>query len=292
MPKANVNGTLIHYHVHGRGTPIIFIHPPLLNRAVFRYQEVQLADTFQIITFDIRGHGFSPPTGAPLTYPLIVEDMKALLDHLNIRKAYVCGYSTGGSIALEMMLTYPERVRGSILLGGMSELSDWVVKAELALAVRLAKMNMKTTLALSIARGNGDLPETFHNLYYEAIRGDVRHWQQYYEESMKYNCTKQLGGIHHPVLLIYGSKDNRFRAHGNQLHRLLPNATLARIPEVAHNIPTKAPDAFHDLLTKWVMQHELQAAEQGESHVDRNLLRKAMDYELDIPEEILEDYRM
>jgi pimeloyl-ACP methyl ester carboxylesterase len=101
MPKANVNGTILHYHVHGRGTPIVFIHPPLLNRAVFRYQEVQLTDPFQVITFDIRGHGFSPPSETPLTYTLIAEDIKALLDHLNIRQAYLCGYSTGGGIALE-----------------------------------------------------------------------------------------------------------------------------------------------------------------------------------------------
>ncbi|MCI3919982.1 alpha/beta hydrolase [Paenibacillus sp. TRM 82003] len=290
MPKANVNGTVLHYHVHGRGTPIVFIHPPLLNRAVFRYQEVQLADPFQVVTFDIRGHGFSPASEAPLTYELIAEDIKALLDHLNIRRAYLCGYSTGGGIALETMLAYPDRIRGSILIGGMAETNSMSVKGQIAVARWMAKMGMKTSLALAIAKGNADMDETFHNLYYEAMRGDIRNWQQYYDASLKYSCVDRLASIHAPVLLVYGGQDGRFNAHGQTLHERLPDSTLARIPGVRHNVPTKGQELLHDLITKWVMQHELRAASEGASHVDKDLLKKAMDYDLTIPEDVLVDH--
>jgi pimeloyl-ACP methyl ester carboxylesterase len=50
-----------------------------------------------MITFDIRGHGKSQYSNKPLTFPLIVEDIKLLLDHLEVEKAFICGYSTGGS---------------------------------------------------------------------------------------------------------------------------------------------------------------------------------------------------
>lgn len=290
MPKANVNGAVLHYHVHGRGTPIVFIHPPLLNRAIFRYQEVQLADPFQVVTFDIRGHGFSPASEAPITYPLIAEDLKSLLDHLNIRQAYLCGYSTGGGIALEAMLTYPDRIRGSILIGGMAETNSLMVKGQIAVASWMAKMGMKTSLALAIAKGNADMDETFHNLYYEAARGDVRNWQQYYEASMKFSCMDRLGSIHAPVLLVYGGQDRRFNGHGRTLHERLPQSTLARIPGVRHNVPTKGQELLHDLMTKWVMQHELRAASEGAAHVDKDLLKKAMDYDLTIPEDVLVDH--
>jgi pimeloyl-ACP methyl ester carboxylesterase len=290
MPKANVNGTILHYHVHGRGTPIVFIHPPLLNRAVFRYQEVQLADPFQIVTFDIRGHGFSPASEAPVTYTLIAEDIKALLDHLNIRKAYLCGYSAGGGVALEAMLNYPDRIRGAILLGAMPEVNDWWNKAQIASAALMAKLGMKTSLALAISAGNADLRETFHNLYYEAVQGDTQNWHQYYESSREFNCTHRLGSIQAPVLLVYGARDSRYKGYGNLLHKMLPNSTLAHIPDTRHYIPTKGMETFHDLLTKWIMQHELRAAEEGASHVDKDLIKKAMDYDLTIPEEVLLDH--
>ncbi|HZG57558.1 alpha/beta hydrolase [Paenibacillus sp.] len=290
MPKASVNGTILHYHVHGRGTPIVFIHPPLLNRAVFRYQEVQLADPFQVVTFDIRGHGFSPPSEAPVTYPLIAEDIKALLDHLNIRKAYLCGYSSGAGVALQTMLTYPDRIRGSILVGAMADPNSWLVKSELSLANGLAKLGMKTSLALMIAKRNADMRETFHNLFYEAMRGDVRNWQQYFEASSQFSPMERLASIEAPTLLVYGAQDHRHVRHGKRLHEMLPNSTLARIPGVTHYVPTKGIETFHDLVTKWVMQHELIAASNGESHVDKDLIRKAMDYDLRIPDEVLADH--
>ncbi|TLS53410.1 alpha/beta hydrolase [Paenibacillus antri] len=290
MPKASVNGTILHYHVHGRGTPIVFIHPPLLNRAVFRYQEVQLADPFQVVTFDIRGHGFSPASETPVTYALIAEDIKALLDHLNIRKAYLCGYSAGAGVAMETMLTYPDRIRGGILLGAMAEPFSLMVRGQLAVASALAKLGMKTSLALLIAKANADMPETFHNLYYEAIRGDIRNWQQYYEAGMKFSATGRLGSIQAPTLLVYGANDRSAYAHGVELHQMMPDSTLARIPDIRHHVPTKGMDAFHDLVTKWIMQHELRAASNGESHVDKNLIKKAMDYDLRIPDDVLADH--
>ncbi|MDF2651943.1 MAG: alpha/beta hydrolase, partial [Paenibacillus sp.] len=54
MPLENINGTMLHYETRGDGVPIVFIHPPLLTSANFRYQQAQLSDEFQVITFDIR----------------------------------------------------------------------------------------------------------------------------------------------------------------------------------------------------------------------------------------------
>lgn len=285
MPKANINGTLLHYHTDGEGTPIIFVHPPLINRAVFRYQEVQLADRFQVVTFDIRGHGFSPRSEAPVTYPLIVEDIVRLMDELGLEQAYLCGYSTGGSIVLEALLTHPDRFRGGICLGAMAAVTDWNVKAQISAAALLTRLNMKTTAALLISKANADMRETFHNLYYEAIRGDVENWRQYFEASMKYNCTERLPAIKAPVLLINGESDIRFKGYGHQLHRLLPNSTLAYIPGAKHYIPTKNSAEFHDLLTKWVLEQEIKAAADGRAVIDRELASKANDYGIPIPDQ-------
>ncbi len=80
MPLENINGTVLHYIVKGEGIPIIFVHPPLLTGANFRYQQVQLSDEFKVITFDIRGHGQSGRSLVPITYSIIAEDIKQLMD--------------------------------------------------------------------------------------------------------------------------------------------------------------------------------------------------------------------
>lgn len=116
MPMINMNSASLYYTVKGSGTPIVFIHPPVLTSVNFKYQLEELSKNFQIITFDIRGHGKSPYSPEPITYPLIIEDIIRLLDHLNINKAFLCGYSTGGSIVLEFLLTFPERALGELQL--------------------------------------------------------------------------------------------------------------------------------------------------------------------------------
>ncbi|MBT2696242.1 alpha/beta hydrolase [Bacillus sp. ISL-40] len=116
MTMLDVDGISLYYNVKGEGTPIVFIHPPLLTSANFKYQIDELSQKFKVITFDIRGHGRSSYSVQPITYPLIVEDIKRLLDHLKITKAFLCGYSTGGSIGLEFLLTFPNRSIGPLLL--------------------------------------------------------------------------------------------------------------------------------------------------------------------------------
>lgn len=272
MPLVHVNGTSIHYHVHGSGIPIIFIHPPLLTRANFTYQSVQLADEFKVITFDIRGHGHSGNSQQPITYPLIVEDMKQLLDYLEIKKAYVCGYSTGGSIALEAMLTYPDRFLGGILISAMSEASDLWNRSRLAMAVSAATLKAKNTIALSISWGNADSTTTFTNLYKDAKLGSIAHWRQYYRYSLLYNCTAKLNRIHAPVLLIYGGKDTSFHRYAKLLHQGLPNNELRFIKNMKHQIPTKAAAQLNGLVRKWIHLHQ----EEIESVPEQNLRSEAI----------------
>jgi pimeloyl-ACP methyl ester carboxylesterase len=256
MPKTSIQGTTLHYHVQGSGIPIVFIHPPLLNRAIFRYQEVQLSDMFRVITFDIRGHGFSPASPATLTYSLIVQDIIGLLDFLDIKHAYLCGYSTGAGVALEALLTHENRFRGAILIGGMSEMGDWIARSQIHVASFLATAGMKTTLALCIAAGNADRRETFHNLYYEAMQGDVNNWRQYYDASAAYSCTDRLQSIQSPILLVSGMNDVRFQKYSDLLQQKLPKTSHIHIPGVSHSIPTKAPELLHAHVSQWVMNIE------------------------------------
>jgi pimeloyl-ACP methyl ester carboxylesterase len=255
MPHASVNGTRLHYHVTGDGMPIVFVHPPLLNLEVFNYQKAQLADKYKVITFDIRGHGHSHYSDAKVTYPLIAEDIKQLLDFLEIDEAVVCGYSTGAGIAMEAMLTHPERFAGGVFISGFSETSDWYNKGRIKLASGLSKLKAKRLLSGAIGWTNSDMNITFHNVYKGAVNGDSRNIRQYYQESHKYSCTDQLDEIKQPVLLLYGKDDEKYHRYARILDDRLPNSDLIFIEGVAHQIPTKAPRTMNRLLSQWMERH-------------------------------------
>ena len=91
MPKLDVEGCNLYYIVKGKGTPIIFIHPPTLTCENFEYQLEELSRNFKVIAFDVRGHGNSQSSSQPITYSLIAKDMKSLLDHLEIKSLLYVG---------------------------------------------------------------------------------------------------------------------------------------------------------------------------------------------------------
>lgn len=255
MSMLEVNGVRLYYSVKGEGIPIVFIHPPLLTSDTFHYQLIELSNKFKVITFDIRGHGRSQYSPTPITYPLIAQDIKVLLDHLKIEKAFLCGYSTGGSIVLEFLLTSTNRALGGIVISGMSEVSDEKLRNKISLGLKLAKAGALPVLAFSISWSNSDSTKLFKKLFTTATKGDGRNIEQYYRYSLEYNCTEQLLNIHPPVLLIYGQKDKGFHRYAKILHENIPNNELIFIEKVNHRIPSKTTNELNQYISQFISQH-------------------------------------
>jgi pimeloyl-ACP methyl ester carboxylesterase len=256
MPMLDVDGCSIYFTIKGKGIPIVFIHPPVLTSLNFEYQMEELSQFFQVITFDIRGHGSSHYSSKPLTYPIIVDDIKSLLNHLNIEKAYICGYSTGASILLEFLLTSPDRALGGIAISGMSEVSDDLLKKRISVGINLAKAGVVPILAWSIAWSNSNTPKLYKKMVSSAKKGDARNIQQYYEYSLHYNCTDQLGKISLPINLVYGRKDKQFHYYAKLLHEKLPCNELIFIEKSNHRIPTKAANELNMIIRKFINNHK------------------------------------
>ncbi len=115
MPYFDNKNISLYYEIHGEGLPILFLHGGAVN---FRYNFAMCGWVKQftkcgskVIGLDFRGHGKSTKsheTSAYGTYNL-ANDVIALLDHLNIDRISLVGYSLGSAIALYLMSTFPSR---------------------------------------------------------------------------------------------------------------------------------------------------------------------------------------
>ncbi|PLS07075.1 alpha/beta fold hydrolase [Neobacillus cucumis] len=256
MPLLEVDESTLYYTVKGEGIPVIFIHPPVLTSINFIYQAEYLSRYFQVITFDIRGHGRSSFSRKPITYPLIVEDVKILMDHLDIKQAFLCGYSTGASILLEFLLsTSKGRALGGIIISGMAEVSDWRLKNRIKLAKNMAKIGALPALAWSISNSNSNTKELCERMLKEAKKGDALNISQYYDYSLKYNCSNQLENITLPISLIYGEEDKPFYPYAQQLHRNLPHNELTFVEGIKHQVPTKAASKLNHVIDQFIRNH-------------------------------------
>src|SRR5262249_13447157 len=82
----------------------------------------------RVIAFDNRGHGASSKLYNPPAYhsARMADDVRALLDHLNVVRADVMGYSMGARIAAFFALAYPARLRRAVSGGLGIHLVDGV----------------------------------------------------------------------------------------------------------------------------------------------------------------------
>ena len=113
--KAAIAGTSIDYDVRGSGPPVLFLHAFPLDMTMWDAQARALEGTHQVVRLDARGFGGTPPGDGLLTMERIADDAVALLDHLGLSKAIVCGLSMGGYAAFALVRRHPQRVKALVL---------------------------------------------------------------------------------------------------------------------------------------------------------------------------------
>lgn len=108
------DGVRIHYTDEGEGEPVVLIHGFAVNADLnWRRNGITqaLSEEFRVIAMDTRGHGLSGKPHDADQYGIeMVEDVVRLLDHLEIEKAHVAGYSLGGFLSLKLAAEHPERL--------------------------------------------------------------------------------------------------------------------------------------------------------------------------------------
>ncbi len=119
------NGVKIRYSTEGKGEAVVLIHgwmgdSSMWGRDITGKTKLKPAPGFQSIALDCRGHGKSDKPHDAAAYGIEqAEDVVRLLDHLQIKKAHLIGYSSGSFIAGYVVANHPERVI-SVIYGGQA----------------------------------------------------------------------------------------------------------------------------------------------------------------------------
>ena len=125
MPFFDSDGLKIHYIDEGRGAPVVLIHGFGLSAAehwISTGVVGRLKSRWRVVAIDIRGHGQSAKPHDSTKYGLANAraDVLRLLDHLNVTRTRLMGYSMGSRIALELLMLHPERLN-AVVLGGFGQ---------------------------------------------------------------------------------------------------------------------------------------------------------------------------
>ncbi|HEY50512.1 MAG TPA: alpha/beta hydrolase [Dehalococcoidia bacterium] len=126
MPDITVNGVRLHYEERGSGMSMVWAHGLGGTWKEWEGAMEFFQDRYRVIAYDARGHGCSEKPDKPEVYSqdIMVEDMRGLMDTLDINRAIVGGHSMGANVALNFALRYPGRCIGLITVGIGSGSSD------------------------------------------------------------------------------------------------------------------------------------------------------------------------
>src|SRR5215212_9035308 len=109
---APVNGLNMYYEIHGSGgVPLVILHGAFGTVDMFGPLVPALAETRQVITVEMQGHGRTADIDRPLTYEQLADDVAALVQYLGIAEVDVFGYSMGGFTAQQVAIRHPQLVR-------------------------------------------------------------------------------------------------------------------------------------------------------------------------------------
>ena len=219
---ANISGLELYYEVHGTGgTPLLLLHGGGSTiDTTFGRVLPSLARSRQVIAFDQQGHGRTADIAdRPFSFEQSAADAAALLEHLEIEKADVFGFSNGGNIALKMAMRHPDRVRKLVVASAMIERDG--------LYPEIWEFMKRSTLE--------QMPKVLRDAYLE-VAPHPEQLQAFHDKSAKRMLDfedwprEDIRSIQAPTLLLIGDADSVRPEHAVEMFRLLPHAQLAVLP--------------------------------------------------------------
>ena len=214
----------------GYGAPLILLHGNGESSGYFVNQIDRFANEYRVIAVDTRGHGASPRGNKPFTLETFADDLKNLLDSLNIEKANILGFSDGGNIAVIFALKYPERVASLVLNGA-----------------NLFPSGLKSSFLIPVKV----LFAVFSLLSHFSRRAKRRSELLYLMAKQPNIQPERLSSIKCPVLVIAGTQDVIKEKHTKLIAASLPDSSLCFL-KGGHSIAKTNSVEFNSAVEKFL----------------------------------------
>lgn len=223
------------YQATGDGEPIVFIHGFSLDHRMWIPQIEHFSKTNQVIVYDMRGFGRSSLPQDEYSHH---DDLKALLNELNLQEINIVGLSLGGEVAIDFTLEFPEYVKGLTLisssLGGYKSNVNWTVNAKEE-GIEKAKENWLKHKVFSHSINSDNIKKELEDMIL-----DYSGWHWLHNDPRKKlnpPAKDRLEEIEAPVEIIVGEKDlTYYHDIGEFLSNNISNSKLNVIAEAGHMI--------------------------------------------------------
>lgn len=254
MPIVSANGETIHYIKEGAGPAVVLIHSLGSSVHMWREQIATLKGSHTMIAIDCRGHGQSSANGE-VSMATMAADVKAVLDHLAIKRCHVVGISMGGPIALLLNAGSPGVVQSLVLADSFAKPAEGSAERVAATKEAIAYISMQEFGNQYAAQRL--LPSTSLDVQDELAAAVAKVAPKAYNDTMASallgDFTVALAAVAVPTLVLVGDQDDitpeatsRFVADG------IKGAELQVIPDAGHLSNLDNPQAFNAAVVRFL----------------------------------------
>jgi 3-oxoadipate enol-lactonase len=245
----------IFYEAAGQGPILIFLHDGLVHREIWDNQFQYFSQNYRVIRYDRRGYGNS--SAATEAYS-VVEDLNRLYSHLEIDKACLIAMSSGGRLAIDFTLQFPEKVSSLILVGAV--VGGFPYTEHFYSRGGHLPDDLKTQEGRRLYYACEDPYEIFqeNKEAKEKVAGLIEKFPQKgngFPSSVPPGgpAYRRLNEIKIPALILAGEFDiPDVHAHAGAINAGIVNSKRDIIPKSGHLIPIEQPQLFNEAIAKFL----------------------------------------
>ena len=259
MPHVRTDDRVrIYYEAHGSaGTPLALAYGIGGNADMWDVNRAALAARHRLVLWEPRGHARSDSPEDPARYSFArwVLDLKAVLDHLGIRRAHVGGLSLGAGIATRFALRFPARVSSLVVTNSSSAAGLPLSWQNIVMRARSIEITLTRGMDAMAEYAMAENPNVSARLALDpAAREEF--YREYralapigYANSLRAllgmdHITDQLPRLRVPVLLIGGDRDPSLEPM-KVMHRKVRGSKLVVLSPASHFANRDQPDAWN-----------------------------------------------
>lgn len=248
MPTVHLNGVDVYHEIHGDGPTVVFLNGIMMTVASWRPQLAALRSSYRCVLHDMRGQLKSEKPEA-ITLQDHVDDLRALLDHLEIEQCHLVGTSYGGEVGMLFALAHPERVRSLAVISAVSEVGP--------------RLRQQTEAWASVARAcpgqlyDVTIPDNYARAFLEEhperVAAGRKRLASYptdffpafarlVDAFLTLDFTDRISGITCPTLVLCGSDDTlKPVSYSRLIADHIPDATFLTVPDAGHAVVVERP---------------------------------------------------
>lgn len=232
----------LNYVVEGRGETLVLIHGLSDNLLYWEVLATALKKDFEVVRFDLRGHGKSPLGNGEITIDTYANDLKSLLDELGITKANLIGFSLGGAVALDFTARFPEFVSSLVLMSTFYKCDDncadvfnQFINALDSSFEDFFDFMLPKVLCPDVIENNIEDLELLKQL--SSKTANLEAYKMATEACFNYDVENQLSQINVPTLILAGRYDEIFpKSIQESLSEKIKNSKLIIFDNSKHNL--------------------------------------------------------